>query len=171
MNFFFSVSINKIQIRDNFYLTHRTMAYVLVFNKWEHDHNCSGLWSGCLSCVHWKKRLAIFPSQAGMSLTKLFLAWKIIKLFPGRESLVSDIPAGDGKIDNLFYSVREVKSYSLVRRLRPHCPEESSCFPPYLQKNHLVKKWTFVSLRLPNEKIVEVKNVVSRIVDEIQPSG
>jgi hypothetical protein len=24
---------------------------------------------------------------------------------PARESLISDIPAGDGKIDNLFYSV------------------------------------------------------------------
>ncbi len=35
---------------------------------------------------------AIFPSPAGMSLTK----------FPLRESLVSDIPAGDGKIVNLF---------------------------------------------------------------------
>jgi hypothetical protein len=32
-----------------------------------------------------------------MSLTTLSLAWKI-KLFPARESLVSDIPAGDGKI-------------------------------------------------------------------------
>jgi hypothetical protein len=29
----------------------------------------------------------------------------IIKLFPARGSLVSDIPAGDGKISNLFYSV------------------------------------------------------------------
>jgi hypothetical protein len=29
-----------------------------------------------------------------------------IKLFPARESLVSDIPAGDGKITSLFYSVR-----------------------------------------------------------------
>jgi hypothetical protein len=29
----------------------------------------------------------------------------IIKLLPARESLVSDIPAGDGKNDNLFYSV------------------------------------------------------------------
>jgi hypothetical protein len=29
----------------------------------------------------------------------------IIKLFPARESLVSDIPAGDRKNDNLFYSV------------------------------------------------------------------
>jgi hypothetical protein len=34
-----------------------------------------------------------FPSSAGMSLTKLF---------PARWSLVSDIPAGDGKIANLF---------------------------------------------------------------------
>jgi hypothetical protein len=28
-----------------------------------------------------------------------------MKLFPARESLVSDIPAGDGKNDNLFYNV------------------------------------------------------------------
>jgi hypothetical protein len=30
---------------------------------------------------------------------------RIIKLFPPRESLVSGIPAGDGQIINLFYSV------------------------------------------------------------------
>jgi hypothetical protein len=29
----------------------------------------------------------------------------IIKLFPARESLVCDIPAGDGKNNNIFYSV------------------------------------------------------------------
>jgi hypothetical protein len=29
----------------------------------------------------------------------------IIKLFPARESLDSDIPAGDRKLDNLFYNV------------------------------------------------------------------
>ncbi len=40
-----------------------------------------------------KKRLAVFPSPAGMSLTKLWPG--IIKFFPARESLVSDIPAGD----------------------------------------------------------------------------
>jgi hypothetical protein len=39
-----------------------------------------------------------------MSLTKLPMAG-IIKFFPARESLVSDIPAGDGKTRNLFYSV------------------------------------------------------------------
>jgi hypothetical protein len=58
-----------------------------------------------------------------MSLTKLFqgiinnsiipcqgefakLAQGIIRLFTARESLVSDILAGDGKITNLSYSVR-----------------------------------------------------------------
>jgi hypothetical protein len=46
-----------------------------------------------------KKRLAIFPSPVGMSLTKLTLAGN---LFHTRESLVVDIPAGDGKIANLF---------------------------------------------------------------------
>jgi hypothetical protein len=36
-----------------------------------------------------------------MSLTKL--SWPgIIKIVPARESLVSDIPAGDGKTANLF---------------------------------------------------------------------
>ncbi len=29
----------------------------------------------------------------------------IIKLFPSRETFFSDFPAGDGKIDNLFYIV------------------------------------------------------------------
>ncbi len=46
--------------------------------------------------LHCKIRITSFPSPAGMSLIKLFLA---------RESLVSDIPPGDGKQDNLFYSV------------------------------------------------------------------
>ncbi len=46
-----------------------------------------------LSFTTLKKRLAIFLSPAGMSL------------FPDRESLVSDIPAGDVKIDNFFFSV------------------------------------------------------------------
>jgi hypothetical protein len=31
----------------------------------------------------------------------------MIKLFPAKQSLVSDIPAGDGKIGNLFYSVAD----------------------------------------------------------------
>ncbi len=42
---------------------------------------------------------------AGMSLTKLFLRLGIIKSFQARESLVSDIPAGYGKNDNLLLTV------------------------------------------------------------------
>jgi hypothetical protein len=54
-----------------------------------------------IKTVHCKKRLAAFPYPAGMSLTKLSLAGNY-QIFPGfypaRESLVSDIPAKDGKI-------------------------------------------------------------------------
>ncbi len=48
----------------------------------------------------------IFLPLSGMSLTELSLAGNnLITVFPAMESLVCDIPAGDGKIDNLFYSV------------------------------------------------------------------
>jgi hypothetical protein len=56
--------------------------------------------------VHCKKELAIFPSPAGMSLTKLSLGGKKTKLFPPRKSLISDIPAGDGKTANSFLQCR-----------------------------------------------------------------
>jgi hypothetical protein len=67
--------------------------------------------------LHRKKSLSIFLSPAGMSLTKLSLGGNydvIYKLFPPRESLVSDIPAGDGNIEKLFLrccSLREKKIY------------------------------------------------------------
>jgi hypothetical protein len=71
-------------------------------------HSKSSIFS--LSTIHCKKSLATFPSPAGMSLTKLSLGvilqnspWVgIIKLFQPRESLVSDIPAGDENGANLF---------------------------------------------------------------------
>jgi hypothetical protein len=51
-----------------------------------------------------------FPSPERMSLTKNSPWPGIIKLFPALESLVSDIPAGGGKISNLFYSVGMIPS-------------------------------------------------------------
>jgi hypothetical protein len=51
--------------------------------------------------LHREKSFSIFPSPAGMSLTKLSLDGNndvIYKLFPPRKSLVSDIPAGHGNI-------------------------------------------------------------------------
>jgi hypothetical protein len=46
----------------------------------------------------------IFPPSAKMSITKLSLAG-VITFFLARKSLVNDIPAGDGKIYNLFFTV------------------------------------------------------------------
>ncbi len=59
----------------------------------------------CLYSLHRKKRFSIFPSPAGMSLTNLFLGGNnlyMTSLVPPRLSLLSDIPAGDGNIENLF---------------------------------------------------------------------
>ncbi len=55
-----------------------------------------------------KKNFSIFLSPTGMSLTKVSLGGNndvIYKLFPPREILVSDIPAGVGNIEKLFYGV------------------------------------------------------------------
>jgi hypothetical protein len=58
-----------------------------------------------IDVLHRKKTFSIFPSPAGMSLTKLSLGGYnlyMMSLFPPRESLVSDIPAGDGNIEKPF---------------------------------------------------------------------
>jgi hypothetical protein len=47
--------------------------------------------------------------QAGCHLTNSPRP-EIIKFFPAIESCVSDIPAGEEKIDNLFYSVSRTHS-------------------------------------------------------------
>jgi hypothetical protein len=53
--------------------------------------------------IYTVKKVSLFPAPvSGMSITKLSLDRDIGKLFPARESLVSDTPAGDGKNDNLF---------------------------------------------------------------------
>jgi hypothetical protein len=62
--------------------------------------------------LHRKKSFSIFPSPAGMSLTKLSLGENnlyMTSFFAPRESLVSDIPAGDGNIGKLFYSVEHTE--------------------------------------------------------------
>ncbi len=52
-----------------------------------------------------------------MSLTKLFL------------SLVSDIPAGDGKINNLFYSVRMANLQTHLKVISYNCSGGGETFP------------------------------------------
>jgi hypothetical protein len=51
--------------------------------------------------IHCKKRLTSFRPHTGCHYPNSPWTGKI-KLFPARESLVSHIPAGDGKMANLF---------------------------------------------------------------------
>jgi hypothetical protein len=59
--------------------------------------------------MHRKKRFTSFPSPAGMSLTKLPLGRNnsVMTSFfiPAQGEFGSDIPAGDGKLANLFFTV------------------------------------------------------------------
>jgi hypothetical protein len=55
--------------------------------------------------IHRKKNFLIFPSPAGMSLTKLSLGGNnlyMTSLFPPRESFISDVLAGDRNIEKVF---------------------------------------------------------------------
>ncbi len=66
---------------------------------------------------HRKKSFSIFPSPAWMSFNKLSIGGNndvIYKLFPPRESLVSDIPAGDGNIKKLFLQCIHINDEKLL---------------------------------------------------------
>jgi hypothetical protein len=63
--------------------------------------------------VHCKQKVRDFsvPSRDVNNQTS---SWPgIIKLFPDRESLDSDIPAGDRKITNLFFTVYVINKLEL----------------------------------------------------------
>ncbi len=69
------------------------------------DNKTESAIAGGNEIPHCKKSFSIFPSPAGMSLIKLSLVGNydvIYKLFLPRESLVTDIPAGNGNIEKLF---------------------------------------------------------------------
>jgi hypothetical protein len=60
--------------------------------------------------THRKKRLAIFPSPAGMSITKLSLVAENNLIIPDQEEFgYSDIPFGVRKIANLFLQCSALK--------------------------------------------------------------
>jgi hypothetical protein len=65
---------------------------------------------GEIRLIHRKKKVREFPVPSRDVTTKLSLGGNndvITELFLPRGSLVSDIPAGDGKLVNLFYGVPE----------------------------------------------------------------
>jgi hypothetical protein len=79
------------------------------------DHICDTFVSYCVqtpfcdaavaksTVMYTVKKVCDFPVPSQAGCHKPNSPWPgIIKLFPARESLVSDNPAGDGKIANLF---------------------------------------------------------------------
>ncbi len=75
--------------------------------------------------------------------------WRvIIKLFPARESLVSDIPAGDLKIDNLFLQCNRVGDFVILsEHLRLGCPRnEKNKFSVRTETNRNKICFAFVSV-------------------------
>ncbi len=98
---------------------------------WEGDRRRRDLLSNNKQCrtqgyktghTHCKKSFSIFPSPAGMSLTKFSMGRNNLYMtsqFPPRESLVSDIPAEDRNIEKPFFTVQRPQSalYQVLRSL------------------------------------------------------
>ncbi len=66
-----------------------------------------------------KKRFVSFPFPSRDVATKLSLVGNndvITELFLPKGSLVSDIPAGDGKLVNLFYGVATLPPFGPIER-------------------------------------------------------
>jgi hypothetical protein len=65
------------------------------------------------------KKVGDIPFPAGMSFTKLSLGGNNLKvIIPAqREFVVSDNPAGDGNVANLFYSVEAFANVIRIRKL------------------------------------------------------
>jgi hypothetical protein len=62
-------------------------------------------WSRGEQIFYTVKKAIDFPVPAGMSLIKLSMAGNTL-IIPGQRGWVSDMPAGDGKISNLFLQWR-----------------------------------------------------------------
>ncbi len=64
-----------------------------------------------------KKKVSDFPIARRDVTNQNLPGREIIKSFPPRESLISDILAGDGKIDNLFFTVQAATGIALIATL------------------------------------------------------
>jgi len=105
--------------------------------------------------VHCKKRLASFPSPVGMSLTKLSLGGNndvIYKLFLSRESLVSDFPARDGNIANLFYNVGCRTHILYIFTFRHSQSFRSLLISARIRIQHFTLKRILIRIQLVNDK-------------------
>ncbi len=62
--------------------------------------------------IHCKKRLAVFPVHSRDVTNQTLPGREYLNYSPARESLVSDIPAGDGKTANLFLQCIDIYAYA-----------------------------------------------------------
>jgi hypothetical protein len=90
-------------------LRHQIKETVYLFlSHREKESQARGKSSCFCKLIHRKKEVRKFPVPSRDVTTKLSLGGNndvITELFLPRGSLVSDIPAGDGKLVNLFYGV------------------------------------------------------------------
>jgi hypothetical protein len=85
-----------------------------------------------------KKKVREFPVLSRDVTTKLSLGWNndvITELFLPRGSLVSDIPAGDGKLGNLFLRCTDVRKTPAKETISRECGRGNICWQNSLAKS------------------------------------
>jgi hypothetical protein len=104
--------------------------------------------------MYTEKKLSFFRPQPEYHLQNY--PWPgIVKLFPAMESLVSDIPAGDGEKENLFYSVNAVVLTKFTAAFLNlfHTMPPSICIKKHLYGNGLGRAlaawWALLELHPP----------------------
>ncbi len=93
---------------------------------------------------HRKKRITSFPSPAGMPLTKLPPGQELFSydvIIPAQGEFGSDIPAGDGKLANLFLRCccfSPTKCWRARPPAVPHLPNVEERCPHTVRKKNLI---------------------------------
>jgi hypothetical protein len=91
-------------------------------------------------------------------------------ILPARESLVSDIPAGDGKTANLFYNVRTILIKSHFMKIKAYLCNISVrlWLTPNYENLHLV--YRYISVVNSWESFLRRPSVV-KVLDELGSSS
>jgi hypothetical protein len=113
-------------------------------------------------CIHRKKKVRKFPVPSRDFTTKLSMGGNndvIIELFLPRGSLVSDIPAGEGKLVNLFLRcVLYLDSDTDHARVQPDVLRWDSISPFYCQYMYFYLWPQFGCVNIPHWLEKERKN-------------
>jgi hypothetical protein len=118
-----------------FYVLYSTLLHLpplrlqCVGGCWDRTQDSGNSGIGSQTLLHCKNMLAVFPSPAGMPLPKLSLDGNN---FPVQESLVSGIPAGDGKTAIFFLQCTTRLDFilfqSMISLVTYHCRDVYKLF-------------------------------------------